>query len=165
MTINLESEAILKKKILIVDDHHFIIEGYKNAIIRYNPTEFEFFITQAKNCESAYKIITDPDTAAFDIVFLDISMPPYEKKNIFSGEDLAKLVQHYMPNSKIVILTMYLELLMTESIIKTINPNALIMKNDLTFKELLFALDKVIKNETYYSESVRTKLKLLKNDN
>jgi hypothetical protein len=30
----------------------------------------------------------------------------------------------------------------------------LVIKNDLTFDELLFAFDKVIKNETYYSQSV-----------
>ena len=30
----------------------------------------------------------------------------------------------------------------------------MVIKNDLTFDELLFAFDKVIKNETYYSESV-----------
>jgi DNA-binding NarL/FixJ family response regulator len=29
-----------------------------------------------------------------------------------------------------------------------------VIKNDLTFDELLFAFDKVIKNERYYSESV-----------
>jgi hypothetical protein len=31
----------------------------------------------------------------FDIAFLDISMPPYEDKGIYSGEDLAKLLLEY----------------------------------------------------------------------
>ena len=91
MMIDSPDKETVKNNILIVDDHPFIIEGYKNAITRYNPDEFEFFITQAKDCESAYGIITNPDIAHFDIAFLDISMPPYEEKNIFSGEDLAKL--------------------------------------------------------------------------
>ncbi|WP_338646944.1 response regulator [Flavobacterium sp. KS-LB2] len=143
-----------KNNILIVDDHPFIIEGYKNAITRYNPDEFEFFITQAKDCESAYNIITNPDTLMFDIAFLDISMPPYEEKNIYSGEDLARLILEFMPNCKIILLTMYTELLKIKTIISTINPNGLVIKNDLTFDELLFAFDKVIRNETYYSQSV-----------
>ena len=111
MTIDLKSESVIKNNILIVDDHPFIIEGYKNAITRYNPSEYEFCITQAKDWESAYKIITDPNTAAFDIAFLDISMPPYEEKSMHSGEDLAKLIGEYMPNCKIILLTMYTELL------------------------------------------------------
>ena len=143
-----------KNNILIVDDHPFIIEGYKNAITRYNPDEFEFFIKQAKDCESAYHIITNPNVEAFDIAFLDISMPPYEEKSIYSGEDLARLISEFMPSCKIILLTMYTELLKIKTIIKTINPNGLVIKNDLTFDELLFAFDKVIKNEIYYSQSV-----------
>jgi DNA-binding NarL/FixJ family response regulator len=153
MTIDSTAETIIKNNILIVDDHPFIIEGYKNAITRYNPDDYEFFITQAKDCESAYAIITDP-TAAFDIAFLDISMPPYEEQNLNSGEDLAKLLMKYMPNCKIILLTMYSELLKTKTIIDTINPSGLVIKNDLTFDELLFAFDKVLKNEKYYSQSV-----------
>lgn len=144
----------VKNNILIVDDHPFIIDGYKNAITRYNPKEFEFFITQAKDCESAYNIITNPNITHFDIAFLDISMPPYEEKNIFSGEDLAKLLSEFMPKCKIILLTMYTELLKIKTIIKTINPSGLVIKNDLTFDELLYAFDLVIKNEKYYSESV-----------
>nr|WP_315209650.1 response regulator [uncultured Flavobacterium sp.] len=147
-------QSTKKNNILIVDDHPFIIEGYKNAITRYNPDEFEFFITQAKDCESAYGIITNPDALLFDIAFLDISMPPYEEKNIYSGEDLARLISEYMPKCKIILLTMYTELLKIKTIIKSINPNGLVIKNDLTFDELLFAFDKVIKNEKYYSQSV-----------
>lgn len=154
MVINSVDTLTTKNKILIVDDHPFIIEGYKNAITRYNPDEFEFFITQAKDCQSAYQIITNPDIPAFDIAFLDISMPPFEEKNIYSGEDLAKLLSKYMPNCKIILLTMYTELLKIKTIINTINPSALAIKNDLTFDELLFAFDKVIKDEKYYSQSV-----------
>jgi DNA-binding NarL/FixJ family response regulator len=158
MTIDSSAKMIIEKNILIVDDHPFIIEGYKNAIKRYNPSDYEFSITQAKDCESAYNIITNPDIAAFDIAFLDISMPTYEEKNLFSGEDLAKLIIEYMPKCKIILLTMYTELLKIKTIIKNINPNGLVIKNDLTFDELLFAFDKVMKNEKYYSESVQKML-------
>ncbi|MFB9110555.1 response regulator [Flavobacterium gyeonganense] len=144
--------------ILIVDDHPFIIEGYKNAITRYNPESYEFLISQAKDCKSAYEIITNPETIPFDIAFLDISMPAYDEKEIFSGEDIAKLILEYMPNCKIILLTMYTELLKIKTIIRTIQPNGLIIKNDLTFDELLFAFDKVIKSDKYYSQSVQKML-------
>ena len=38
--------------------------------------------------------------------------------------------------------------------IKNINPGGLIIKNDLTFDELIFAFDKIINNESYYSQTV-----------
>jgi DNA-binding NarL/FixJ family response regulator len=164
MTIASNLKTTIKNNILIVDDHPFIIEGYKNAITRYNPKDFEFLISQAKDCESAYNIITDPNTTVFDIAFLDISMPPYEEKGIYNGEDLAKLISEYMPSCKIILLTMYTELLKIKTIIKTINPSGLVIKNDLTFDELIFAFDKVIKGKTYYSESVLKMLSLSEED-
>lgn len=154
MTMDSAGLTTIKNNILIVDDHPFIIQGYKNAITRYNPNKYEFFISEAKDCESAYNVITDPDTVSFDIAFLDISMPPYEDEGLYSGEDLARLILEVMPNCKIILLTMFTEFLKIKTIIKTINPHGLVIKNDLTFDELLLAFDKVIKNEQYYSQSV-----------
>lgn len=163
MTIDSTAETI-KNNILIVDDHPFIIQGYKNAITRYNPKEFEFFIEQANDCKSAYNIITNPEMAAFDIAFLDISMPSYEEKGLYSGEDLAKLLMEFMPNCKIILLTMYTELLKIKNIIDTINPSGLVIKNDLTFDELLFGFDKVLKNEIYYSQSIQKMIDLAQSE-
>jgi DNA-binding NarL/FixJ family response regulator len=143
-----------KMNIVIVDDHPFIIEGYKNAINNYGGSGYEFNITQANDCKSAYDIITDPATVPFDIAFFDISMPAYEEKGIHSGEDLAMLIQNVMPACKVILLTMHTELLKINSILKNINPNGLIIKNDLTFDELLIAFDKILKNDNYYSQTV-----------
>jgi DNA-binding NarL/FixJ family response regulator len=152
------TETVIKHNILIVDDHPFIIQGYKNAITRYNPNQFEFTISEAKDCESGYNIITNPETKPFDIAFLDISMPSYDEKGMFSGEDLAKLLKDFMPNCKVILLTMYTELLKIRTIIDSINPLGLVIKNDLTFDELLFGFDKVINNQTYYSQSIQKML-------
>jgi DNA-binding NarL/FixJ family response regulator len=160
MTTDSTAGTTVKKHILIVDDHPFIIQGYKNAITRYKPDEFEFFIEQANDCKSGYDIITNPETKDFDIAFLDISMPAYEEKGMFSGEDLAKLLNKYMPNCKIILLTMYTELLKIKNIIDAINPHGLVIKNDLTFDELLFGFDKVINNEIYYSQSIQKMMDL-----
>lgn len=141
-------------RILIVDDHPFIIEGYKNAINTYSPSQYQFTIVQANDCKSAYEILTDEGAAPFDLAFFDISMPPYEEKNIFSGEDLAILTKEVMPSCKVVLLTMHTELLKINTIIRNINPNGLIIKNDLTFDELLNAFDKILKSENYYSQTV-----------
>lgn len=152
--------SLIKKNILIVDDHPFIIQGYKNGITRYKPDEFEYSIDQAVDCKSGFELITDPDIACFDIAFLDISMPAYEEKDIHSGEDLAKLLKQYMPNCQIILLTMYTEELKIKEIIETINPSGLVIKNDLTFDELLFGFDKVLNNEIYYSQSIQKMLEL-----
>src|SRR5690606_771589 len=128
--------------------------GYKNAINSYSASDYTFTIRQANDCRTAYNIITNPDTESFDIAFFDISMPAYEEMNIFSGEDLAMLIKEKMPLCKVVLLTMHTELIKINNIIKNINPSGLIIKNDLTFDELLVAFNKILKNENYYSQTV-----------
>lgn len=140
-------------QILIVDDHPFIIEAYKNAINKYSQNGFEFEVTQVNNCKSGYENIMEA-SKNFDIAFFDISMPEYAEKGIYSGEDLAMLMKSEMPECKVILLTMHTELLKINNIIKNINPSGLIIKNDLTFDELLFAFDKIINNESYYSQTV-----------
>ena len=140
-------------QILIVDDHPFIIEAYKNAINKYGQKGFEFVVTQANNCKTGYENIVD-SAKKFDIAFFDISMPEYAEKGIYSGEDLAMLMKTEMPECKVILLTMHTELLKINNIIKNINPSGLIIKNDLTFDELLFAFDKIINDESYYSQTV-----------
>lgn len=162
MTIDSTEIERIKKNVLIVDDHPFIIEGYKNAITRYIPEKYKFYIEEAKNCKSAYEIITNPETQIFDFAFLDISMPSYEEKGIYSGEDLAILLHKYMPNCRIILLTMYTESLKINNIIDAINPHGLVIKIDLDFKELLYGFDKVVNNEIYYSESIKKMINLAK---
>lgn len=139
--------------ILIVDDHPFIIQAYKNALDKYSQQGYEFVITQANNCKSGYESITEAKTP-FDVAFFDISMPEYAEKGIYSGEDLAILIKIEMSNCKIILLTMHAELLKINNIIKNINPSGLIIKNDLTFDELIFAFNKIMNNENYYSQTV-----------
>jgi len=139
--------------ILIVDDHPFIIQAYKNALDKYSQQGYEFVITQANNSKTGYESIMETKTP-FDVALFDISIPEYVEKGIYSGEDLALLIKTEMPHCKIILLTMHTELLKINNIIKKINPSGLIIKNDLTFDELIFAFDKIMNNENYYSLTV-----------
>ena len=150
--------------ILIVDDHPFIIEGYKNAINSYPAEGLNFKITAAKDCKSGYDAIMNAVDTPFSVALLDFSMPAYIEKNIATGEDLALLIRKEMPNCKIALLTMHTELLKISAIVEDLKPNALIIKNDLTFDELLIAFAAVMNDEFYYSTTVKATVKAVKED-
>jgi DNA-binding NarL/FixJ family response regulator len=143
--------------VLIVDDHPFIIQGYKNVINLFPNKKITFSFTEAIDCQTGYHTIMNSEIE-FDVAFLDLSMPVYEDRAILSGEDLALLLKKEMPNCKIVILTMHAESLKVESVIAEINPLGLIIKNDLTFEEMILAIGTVLKGDKYYSEAVITYL-------
>jgi YesN/AraC family two-component response regulator len=86
MTIDLLPQQLLNN-ILIVDDHPLLYKGTK-CDYKIQSKKSWVFITEAKDCESAYNVITNPESDVL-ILLLDISMPPYEDKGIYSGEDLA----------------------------------------------------------------------------
>ncbi len=150
--------------ILIVDDHPFIVEGYKNAINSYPSDGLKFNITAAKDCKSGYEAIMNNINDPFEVALLDFSMPVYAEKNIATGEDLALLLREKMPDCKIALLTMHTELLKISAIVEDLKPNALIIKNDLTFDELLIAFAAVMNDEFYYSPTVKASVKAVKED-
>jgi len=139
--------------VLIVDDHPFIIQGYKNVIKLFPDKNIEFTFYEAIDCKSGYEAVVN-SAVKYDIALLDVSMPSYEEKNIITGEDIAKLLISEMPECKIALLTMHSESLKVQSIIDEINPLGLVIKNDLGFESMILALQTMLKGEKYYSDSV-----------
>jgi DNA-binding NarL/FixJ family response regulator len=139
--------------VLIVDDHPFIIQGYKNVIKLFPDKNIEFTFYEAIDCKTGYEAVINP-AAKYDLAFLDVSMPTYEEKNINTGEDIAKLLISEMPECKIALLTMHSESLKVQSIIDEINPLGLVIKNDLGFESMILALQTILRGEKYYSDSV-----------
>ncbi|HET8884768.1 MAG TPA: response regulator [Salinimicrobium sp.] len=140
--------------ILMIDDHPSQIEGYK-TILQYNSLNIEILTDSCYSCETAYKKITDPfNKIKYDMVFLDRSMPPYIEKKIKNGEDLALLVRQHLPKSKIVMLTSHSEAFILYNMLNKIKPEGLLVKSDFSADDLLVAFEALMKNETYYSETV-----------
>ena len=142
----------MELQVLMVDDHPPIIEGYK-SILSFNSFGYRLNTTAAHSCESAYNIITDAKQA-FDIVFLDVTLPPFPEKKLNSGEDLVSIVKRHHPNAKIIILTSHSESIVLFKIMKEHKLDGILIKSDFQSKELLIAFDTVVKGGTYFSDTV-----------
>lgn len=141
--------------ILMVDDHPLIIEGYQNILLATKKPHQDISIDVAHNCEDAVDLIKKSfDAGQYDVCFFDISLPPSADGMYNSGEDLAKLARQHLPEARIVILTMFNESLRILNIIKEINPEGLLIKSDLTSRELSEAFQHILDNPPYYSSTV-----------
>ncbi|NNK39043.1 MAG: response regulator transcription factor, partial [Winogradskyella sp.] len=139
-------------KILMVDDHPIIIEGYQNVLQATKTDDQELLIETANNCDTAQLMIERAaDNRPYDVCFFDISLPGSLDGTITSGEDLATLSKQLMPNAKIIILTMFNETFRIHNIIKEINPDGFLIKSDLTSMELADAFQHILKSPPYYS--------------
>lgn len=142
----------MELNVLMVDDHPPIIEGYK-SILSFNEQGYKLITTSAHSCESAYNSITSVNHY-FDVVFLDVTLPPFEEKNIYSGEDLIPFVKKHHPNAKIIVLTSHLESIVLYKLLSEYHPNGLLIKSDFQSEEFIEAFDIILKGGIYYSETV-----------
>ena len=143
-------------KILMVDDHPMIIEGYQNTLMATKKEHQQLDIDIASTCDMANDLIKrSANTIPYDICFFDIKLPPSSDGLITSGEDLAKIARTYLPDAKIVILTMFNESYRVHNIIKEIQPEGLLIKSDLTSSELAEAFQHILENPPYYSSTVQ----------
>jgi two-component system response regulator NreC len=143
-------------RLLLVDDHHLMLEGYK-SILEINK-QHEVVIETATNCEIAYKILKT-SKVEFDVVLLDIVLPAYQEERIFDGRDLAPYIAKTFPKCKIVFLTSHSEIIVLYEIIKKFQPIGLLVKSDFTSKELLIAFECILNGEKYFSKTVHYALK------
>ncbi len=147
-------------KILMVDDHPMIIEGYQNTLLATKKENQHLTIDIALDCDMANELMKKSvNNTPYDILFFDISLPPSKDGLITSGEDLAKIARKYLPDAKIIILTMFNEAFRILNIIKGINPEGLLIKSDLTSRELAEAFQHILVSPPYYSSTVNNFLK------
>jgi len=147
-------------KILMVDDHPMIIEGYQNILLATKKTSQELSIDVAYDCDKANEFIRkSANSVPYNVLFFDISLPASKDGLITSGEDLAKIARTYLPEAKVIILTMFNESFRILNIIKEINPEGLLIKSDLTSSELAEAFQHILVEPPYYSSTVSNFLK------
>jgi len=148
--------------ILIVDDHPMTVNGYINVLSEENFEGYKLTFTKALDCESAYNLITDANNNGnpFDIAYLDLSLPPYPEKSIFSGMDLGIMLRNTTPDCTVIILTMHSESSLIDRLIREINPQGILCKSDIDIDEFVNAFKIIVfSGDTYLSNKIVKSLK------
>lgn len=151
-----------KRTILIVDDHPINVDGYQTILSNIESNkEAQYLI--AFDCEQAYNTINNNHLVdnTIDFAFIDVSLPPYEEKKMFSGSDIALLIRKLFPQCKIIIISMHKEPLWVNQIYKSVNPKGFIAKSDINYKCFPEIFQSIEKNEVYFSQSIKLSQKIM----
>ena len=138
--------------ILMVDDHPMILEGYKNTLLQ--DKNLNHRIETANTCDTALEKLHSAGNNPYQLIFLDIKIPPCANGKILSGEDLGVYIRNQFPEIRIIILTMFSESVRLKNILKNVNPDGFLIKSDVTPQELRQAVKVVMDGSNYYSEIV-----------
>ena len=155
-----------KRTILIVDDNPITVDSYQSLLATIESNKQAKYLV-AFTCEQAYNTITSNhlEKQPIDFAFIDISLPPYKEKNMYSGIDTALHVKKQFPQCKIVIISMHKEPLWVNQIFKGLNPEGFIAKSDINYKRFPEIFQIIEKNEVYFSESIKLAQKILIQNN
>lgn len=138
------------------------VDSYKTLLSTIDSNEKANFLL-GYNCEEAFIILqqTKHDKKNIHFAFVDVNLPPFEEKKLFSGSDVAKLIRDYFPDCKIIIISMYNEPNWVNQIYNSVNPEGFIAKSDINYKNFPNAFKSVENNEIYYSKSIKKSRKIL----
>ncbi|PKD18740.1 transcriptional regulator [Salegentibacter salinarum] len=145
-------------KVLMVDDHQLIVEGYKNILLETQNEEFKIIFEEANSCKTAYDKLQESLRTGnfFDLIFMDINLPEYTQKKIYSGEDLGLFAKMLSSETKLIFLTMHEDNYRLYNIVKNVNPEGLLIKSDVGSNELVKAFQEVLDGKISYSHTVNT---------
>ncbi len=151
-----------KRTILIVDDHPINVDGYQTLLANIESNKKAEYLL-AFDCKQAYNTINNNhiEEKTIDFAFIDINLPAYEEKKMFSGSDIASFVRKVFPLCKIVIISMHKEPNWVNQIFKSINPEGFIAKSDINYKSFPEIFKNIENNEIHLSKSIVSAQKIL----
>lgn len=133
-----------KKRILLADDHQLIIDGLRGFI----ETNSDYTVVGEAN--TGTEAVRLAEVLSPDVILMDIEMP--EMTGIQASEEIKR--NH--PEIKIIIVSMHNEKQLIKKLIDQ-GADGYILKNSQQ-KEVLDAIEKVLKNQTYFSQDVTLSL-------
>lgn len=150
------------QNILIVEDHKLTCQGYQ-LIVEQAGLKGKtpcFTIHQAHTLKKAYQLLKS-EAIRYDMVFLDICMDSYPNQNLFSGEDLGRLIVEKYPDTKILVMTSITDKLRLEGILNTLKPHGFLIKSEVDEFHLVKSIQHILMDQSYYSPSIG---KILRNE-
>jgi DNA-binding NarL/FixJ family response regulator len=144
------------QSILIVEDHQLSCQGYELIVEQAGCKGAipKITVQQAHSLKKAYQLLFK-EAVHFDMVFLDICMPAYPEKNLYSGEDLGRLIVEKQLKTKILVMTSLTDKLRLEEILHTLKPLGFLVKGEVDEYHLITAIKHLLLDEYYYSPTIQ----------
>lgn len=158
----MDKSNIPKRTILLVDDHPINVDSYQILLSSIESNKNAEYLV-AFDCEQTYNTINKHQIIGenIDFAFIDINLPEYPEKKLFSGSDVSILIRKKFPLCKIIIISMHKEPNWVNQIFKSVNPEGFIAKSDINYKCFPAIFQSIEKNEIYMSQSIKLSQKIM----
>ncbi|MDR6968209.1 DNA-binding NarL/FixJ family response regulator [Flavobacterium arsenatis] len=139
--------------ILIVDDHPMTVSGYIESLSLAKLLPQPLMLYKAYTCEEAFQ--KSREALSLELAIIDYGLPAYETENLHSGSDVAIMIRQQHPNCKIVMITAHTEILLVYGILKSVQPDGLLLKNEITPENLPLIVQQILIGNPFQSSGAR----------
>ena len=145
------------KRILLIDDHPLIVEGYRMALSSHETIAQSYNFDRAFDCTEAKQKIDQAiaEKMPYELALVDFSLPKGECSTWDDGGDIIRYIKKEMPTCKTITITGRTEILTIYEIVKNIRPTSIIGKNEITPQVLIDIVTTVLRGEAYQSPLVK----------
>lgn len=144
-------------RVLLVDDHPLIVEGYILALAKEKIGFGELKFEKSFDCMSAKETIDSAveRNVPFELAIIDFSLPNKDNSPLNDGGDIVAYLKKVMPSCKTIILTGHTEVITIYNIVKNIRPDGLVSKHEITPDNLVEIVRGVLNGDRYQSDIVK----------
>jgi len=141
----------MKMNILIKDDHPTQVDAYASIFELANDTvEFTFY--KYSSLKDAYEFAKkDEEAQDVDLAVLDLNMPACNEHDLYSGADLARVIQKQMPHTELCFITSHYEALILYDLYQEFQPGGILVKTDFDGMQLETHFQDILNGQPTYS--------------
>lgn len=143
-------------KILLVEDHDSVSLGVEYSLIKQKEIHCE--ITTVTTADKAFNYFQREN---YDVILLDLILKSTAKKpKLLGGDELLRELNKFPKRKpKVIILSKIDSLEMLDYIINSLGADGYILKSRTSLKEIVPAIQAVLSEESFYSNSIKKILK------
>ena len=143
----------MKMNILIIDDHPAQVDAYASIFELANDTvEFTFY--KYSSLKEAYEFAKEDEEAQdVDLAVLDLNMPAYNELDLYSGADLARIIQKQIPHTELCFITSHYEALILYDLYQEFQPSGILVKTDFDGMQLEAHFQDILNGQPTFSSA------------
>ncbi|MBN4046950.1 response regulator transcription factor [bacterium AH-315-P13] len=143
----------MKYHILIIEDEQ---DTFENMERRIHNNYHEAKISVASNCDLGFDIIKQNKVSfPVTLLILDLTFKNYYANQVIkNGKQLLKHLKINNLNIATIIYSSHDEMEYIHPVINNYHPKGYVIKSHNSSEELIFAIDRIIKGDTYFSQIV-----------
>lgn len=141
--------------VLIVENEPLIVDVLKQAFKNLNHIKNRFNIKIVKSCDRALEAIKSSNwRSSIDLALLNTNVPPVQNGQLVFVEDICMKLRMLHPSVKLMLFSSSIDATKINSLLKTLNPESLIVKSDIDYPKLVEAIETVLLEPPFYSKVI-----------